>query len=135
MCLIACGPGPASAPRPAPPESIAAAPAAPEPAEPAVTIPEVEARILLAAMFREAGYRILYDVPVAVGAVTVAIDGFDPEREVGFEYRAASEAGAWNGRLAADSGARLLVIDAGDRDTVEARAREFLAANAAESTE
>ncbi len=38
-------------------------------------------------MFRNAGYRILYDVPLhAAEAYDFTADGYDPERGVGFEY-------------------------------------------------
>ena len=125
VCLAACGSAPApaplaptSAPRQAPPAAAA---------EPPPTITEIEARVILTEAFRAAGYRILYDVPVPLGSATVAIDGFDPEKKVGFEYRAAAETAAWTGDLPAGIDARILVIDAADRDTVEQKAAAFLA--------
>jgi hypothetical protein len=51
-----------------------------------------------------------------------------PEAGVGFEYRAREELAAWSGEIAGDSELQILVVDAADRDTVEARARAFLAA-------
>jgi hypothetical protein len=97
--------------------------AAPAPGPPPVS--ETEARVVLAGLFREAGYRILYDVPVVIGEQTVVADGYDPDRAIGFEYVAPEEAEDWT--LGDLDAARLLVIPATYGETLAARARAFLA--------
>lgn len=127
--LLGCGAAPAPVANPAPAPTPATETASETtPAAPVNAIPEIEARVILADMFRAAGYRIVYDVPLELGAATVAIDGFDPEARVGFEYRAADEQAAWDGALPEGAGVKLLVIGPADRDTVEARGQAFLAA-------
>jgi len=89
-------------------------------------IPEVEARLILSAMFRAGGFRIVYDVPVAVGSRVIALDGYDPEAKVGFEYRATEEMAAWSGELPAELVGKILIVAATDRDGLEQRAEAFL---------
>jgi hypothetical protein len=93
---------------------------------------EADARFLLAARFRAAGFRIVADVPLGEGDVTLTIDGFDPERRVGYEYVAAKERGveldeAERGRLARLAGATVLVVDPADAAAVSVLADRFLA--------
>lgn len=97
--------------------------AAPE----APPISEIEARVLLAAMFRDAGYRILYDRTLVLGGARVAVDGYDPQRRVGFEYIAAPEVGVWSGEVGPDE-PRILVVGPAPRRRVSEAARAFLAA-------
>ncbi len=52
---------------------------------------EGPARRLVAGRFRDAGLRILEDVPLSA-PVAITLDGFDPERRVGYEYVAPEEA-------------------------------------------
>ncbi len=56
---------------------------------------ELEGRALLAQLFRQAGFRILYDVTANVAAPgardSLRLDGFDPIRQVGYEYISAGE--------------------------------------------
>ena len=86
---------------------------------------ETEARVVLAGLFREAGYRVRYDVAVVIGGETVAVDGYDPDRAIGFEYIAPEEAESWK-LDEGGGGPGLLVVAAADRETLEARARAFL---------
>jgi hypothetical protein len=124
--LAGCSSAPeaARAPDVSPPLASAAVDAAPPPGSPPVG--ETEARVVLAGLFREAGYRIRYDVAVVIGRETVAVDGYDPDRAIGFEYIAPEEAETWK---VEEGGAApgLLVVAAADRETLEARARAFLA--------
>ena len=52
---------------------------------------EGPARRLLAGRFRDAGLRVVEDVALAA-PVAITLDGFDPERRIGFEYVAPEEA-------------------------------------------
>ena len=54
---------------------------------------EVSARRILNQRFRNAGYRILNDSLWKEEDIEVTLDGYDPEKEVGFEYIAPSEVG------------------------------------------
>jgi hypothetical protein len=114
---VARGPEPA-------PRAASVADAAPPSGPPPVG--ETEARVVLAGLFREAGYRIRYDVVVAIGGETVAVDGYDPDRAIGFEYIAPEEVETWK---VEEGGAApgLLVVAATDGETLAARARAFLA--------
>jgi hypothetical protein len=101
-------------------------PAAPAPeraieAQAAPPLTEAEARAVLSQQFRARGLRIRQDVMVN----GVAIDGYDPDRQIGFEYVAADD-------LALPAAARaglpgILVLDAATAEQVTARASEFLA--------
>lgn len=55
---------------------------------------EVTARAALFDAFANRGYRLRYDVPVELApGVVVAVDGYDPDRLVGYEYISAEEKG------------------------------------------
>lgn len=136
--LVACGGGQGGAPgqRPAGAGDRQGGPddrAAPatQPAEPGLD--EAAARRLLAMRFREAGLRIVEDVPVSGAGFELTADGFDPARGVGYEYVAAEEAGAELGAeeraaLARDRQLRVLVIEAAGAGAIEEAASRFLAA-------
>ena len=106
--------------------------AAPAPTGREAGLDEASARFLLAHRFRAAGFRIVADVPLDEAGVALTVDGFDPERRVGYEYVAADERGveldeAERARLARLGGATLLVLDAADAAAVSALADRFLA--------
>src|SRR5690606_11448149 len=98
---------------------------------------EVEARGVLAARFRGAGLRILADVRVELpGGGEVTLDGFDPDRRIGFEYVAAGEAdtdlsASERESLEAGIAGRVLVVDAAPAAVVDERAAAFVATWAA----
>jgi hypothetical protein len=122
-------PPPARADTPLP-HGEASAPAGPP-------LDEVTARVLLSDRFRRAGYRIRHDVRLVVeGHVEVTLDGFDPERRVGFEYVSPEEVGVAfaDAEIAALRRApelRVLVIEPTDEAGLAAQADAFLAALAA----
>jgi hypothetical protein len=137
VCLaVACG-GPEARPAaPADPPPIpsdhprpAAAPALP--AGPVLS--EAEARAILAERFRAAGFRVRYDVPIArPGAFELTVDGYDPERGIGFEYVAVDERGtdlddSERAALARDREHRILIVDATDAAGLDALVSAFLA--------
>lgn len=128
IALAACSGG-AGATRALPPPEDAAPPAID--AAPSIDatppISEAAARALLADRFRAAGFRIRFDVRVDVGD-GVTLDGFDPEREVGYEYVAVEERGTdlSDAERAQLASWRVLVIDAADEATVAAAADTFL---------
>jgi hypothetical protein len=97
---------------------------------------EAAARAVLAELFRGAGYRIRHDVPLPVesgtaapaGTPVLAVDGFDPESGVGFEYVAAEErdgSPVLRGQLAGRR-ARILWLEAADEPTLRRQAEQFL---------
>ncbi len=103
---------------------------APEPpADAAVGISEVQARRELDILFRDAGLRILNDEPLLGAAIEVVLDGYDPERHIGYEYIDASEAAQ---SLSADERVnlardhRLLFLDACSLDELRRAASSFL---------
>jgi hypothetical protein len=111
------------APRPPP---SARAPAASEP-----RLDEAAARALLAEEFRRAGFRILRDQKIAAGTGEVTLDGYDPERHVGYEYIAAEERGVdlnnEERRVLAVSGESVvLVLDACGVKELHERTQSFL---------
>ena len=91
---------------------------------------EVEARKLLADRFRAAGFRIRYDFRLRFADVDVTLDGFDPLRQVGFEYLAAEELDldvtTAERRAVARSGVRVMFVDPSDAPTVTRMVRAFL---------
>jgi hypothetical protein len=95
---------------------------------------EVTARVLLSDRFRRAGYRIRHDVRLVVEEnVEVTLDGFDPERRVGFEYVSPEEVGvavaaAEIAALRRAPDLRVLVIEPTDEAGLAAQADAFLAA-------
>jgi hypothetical protein len=98
---------------------------------------EAGARLLLAARFRAAGFRVVEDVRLQAGGVELTVDGFDPARRIGYEYVAAEERGAEfdqgaRERLAAMDEPRVLVLDSAGPDEVAKAADQFLAGLAAE---
>lgn len=116
------------------PKSVATAgdAAAPGPiADSGRALTEVEARALLARRFRDAGFRVLHDVRVREGSSELTVDGYDPDRDVGFEYIAPSERGTdllAAERSALSAGKRaLLILDAASEQRVSAAADAFLA--------
>ena len=137
LALIGCGAAP-GAPRDRRTRGdLLAADSAPAHADSAVPdtgepLDEASARRLLAARFRAAGLRIVEDVPLEAGGVTLVADGFDPVRRVGYEYIAAAErdleldAGE-RARLSAVTGVRVLVTDESAADALEQAADAFLA--------
>lgn len=96
-------------------------------------VSEAEARVILGEYFRNAGYRVRYDVHVArEGQFELTVDGYDPEARVGFEYIAPAERNTdvtadERTRLARDTTHRILILDAMARPVLEQRAGAFLA--------
>lgn len=121
---------PAAAPdRPDP----APADAGPPPLDAGPPLGEVEARLEAAERFRRAGYRIRQDVRVTrPGAYDVTLDGWDPQRRVGYEYIAPEEAGLdldtrERAELARDTSLRVLILDRTSRTETLALIDAFLA--------
>lgn len=102
-------------------------------ADAAVAMPldEAGARTLLARAFRDAGFRILHDIPVRGAGFELTLDGFDPRRKVGFEYIDPREAGAEldaaERQALSKSELRVLIVDSGDAHAISAAASGFLA--------
>ena len=102
------------------PESAAVAPA----------VSEVEARLLLNGLFRDAGLRVVNDRPFRRAEVELTLDGYDPERGIGYEYIAPGEGGtdvSASEVLALQSEAQILVVEGGTLDALETAAKAFLA--------
>lgn len=122
-----------SAPPPAEPLDLgqapgldAAVPTASDAApEIAAAIGETEARAILADAFRRAGYRILYDHIIVVGGQTVAIDGYDPREQVGYEYIAADEL-ATAASVRAIGGEGILIVEPSPREDVAKAVADFV---------
>ena len=92
---------------------------------------EVAARSLLNRLFRDAGLRIVNDRIFAKGQVEVTLDGYDPERGIGYEYIASEERGTDLSRqeeLDLEDESDILVLSGGTLAEVEERALAFLAA-------
>jgi hypothetical protein len=89
----------------------------------------VEARSLLNRLFRNAGLRIVNDRSFAKGSVQLTLDGYDPERGIGYEYIAKVERGTDLSRVeqaALHKDQQILVLSAAPLDEVEMRALDFL---------
>lgn len=91
-------------------------------------VSEVEARLLLNQMFRDAGLRIVNDYPFRKTDIEVTLDGYDPERGIGFEYLAPSERGA---DLSQSEGLALanedvFLVNGGSLEELERAAERFL---------
>lgn len=135
IAAAACGGERAADPRPDAPRTgdpveVPAAHAASAPA--GGPLDEASARLLIASLLREAGLRVVADVPLGAGGVEVTLDGFDPARRIGYEYVAADERGAdlddaERPRIAGMAGTRVLVIDSGDAEAVTGAVERFLA--------
>ena len=96
----------------------------------AVGISEVQARRELDALFRDAGFRILNDEPLPDSPIEVVLDGYDPERRVGYEYIDEREAALSLARAEQEGAARdhrLLIIDACSLGELRRAASLFLA--------
>ncbi|HEU5055054.1 MAG TPA: hypothetical protein VFU21_00955 [Kofleriaceae bacterium] len=137
LALVGCGPA-AGAPRERGARGdVLAAESAPARAGGAAAdtgqlLDEASARRLLAARFRAAGMRIVEDVALETGGVTLVADGFDPARRVGYEYIAGEErdvelAGDERALLAAMPDVRILVTDEATAGALEQAAAAFLA--------
>ncbi|HUH01547.1 MAG TPA: hypothetical protein VML75_06100 [Kofleriaceae bacterium] len=92
---------------------------------------EVTARVLLAERFRAAGLRVRYDVRLTGAGYDFTVDGFDPDRRIGYEYVAPSELhtdldDTEPDHLAADATLHILLIGPADEPTVMAAADAFL---------
>jgi hypothetical protein len=139
LWLAACG-----ATDPRVPEPRAEIPAAGDPDVPALAdaglppldagppLGEVEARLVAADRFRRAGFRIRQDVRITrPGAYDVTLDGWDPQRRVGYEYIAPEEVGldldaAERAALARDASLQVLILDRTTRDETLALIEAFL---------
>ena len=141
LLFAACGgrEGVPASPPPAAEDSAPVHSAAPPPraadAGSGAAISEVEARTLLFDRFRQAELRILRDYRLATAAGEVTLDGFDPERGIGYEYIAVEErdvdpSAAERVALGAMTGVRVLLVEAGSADRVAAAADAFLGAPA-----
>jgi len=100
-------------------------------APPGPPMSESSARSALAARFRAAGFRILYDVSVSVPGAELTVDGYDPAKKVGFEYVAREEintdlTSSERGALAGHSQHRLLIVDAMAAEKLDSLAIAFL---------
>ncbi len=94
-------------------------------------VSEVQARQELDSIFRAAGFRILNDEPVRVATIEITLDGYDPERLVGYEYIDPLEASLSldaNQRRVLTKNAKILVLSACDIEELRARASAFLKA-------
>lgn len=101
------------------------------PGDEATGVPEAIARELLDRLFREAGLRIVNDVKWSRPGIELTLDGYDPERDVGYEYIAAAEAGAEldeSERIALQTHPRIFVAAPAARDQLQSAAEAFLAA-------
>ena len=81
-------------------------------------------------MFRDAGFRILNDEPLEESHIEVVLDGYDPEKKVGYEYISASEARESISESEADELARhwsLLILRSCSLAHLRRGASEFLA--------
>lgn len=134
--ILAASCGERGATRPAEPRPAAAAGAAPRAGAARATdsmppLDEGPARRLLAGRFRDAGLRVVEDVALAA-PVAITLDGFDPERRIGFEYVAPEEARdlAANDRAALERSTdpHVLVVTACGPERCAAQADAFLAA-------
>jgi hypothetical protein len=95
-------------------------------------VSEAEARTILAARFRAAGYRVRHDVRVAGEGFELTVDGYDPESRVGFEYVAPAErdtdlVAEERAPLARDPSYRILILDPMTRTALDEQAGAFLA--------
>lgn len=92
---MACVDRAADVQRPGPPPAAASSraprPAAADEADREPPLDEGPARRIVAARFRDAGLRVVEDVALTA-PVAITLDGFDPERRIGFEYVAPEEA-------------------------------------------
>ena len=99
-------------------------------AEPPVS--EAVARAVLADHFRQAGYRIRYDVHIEEpGRFTLTVDGYDPRQRVGYEYIAADESGtdllaAERTFLESQSELAILIVEPQSAAELSRTARDFL---------
>ena len=91
---------------------------------------EVEAREVLRRHFREAGLRVISDVRLHGDGYDITVDGYDPDRKIGFEYVASDEvntdvaAGEREALAASDN--RVLLVDATSAAALTMLARAFL---------
>jgi len=127
---------PAPPPPPVRPVSTPAATSAPAARASGPIIDEAHARVVLNESFRNAGLRVLADVDLEIRGRSVTVDGFDPDRRIGFEYSASEEQAAQRDLetlFTAETGPRILVLAASDEATVRERASAFLARQAGKS--
>jgi hypothetical protein len=103
---------------------------------PGAPLGEVEARMLLAERFRRAGLRVLYDIAIDHADSQLTLDGYDPDRRIGFEYIAADERGAdlvdreraqLSGAALDPNAPSILIVDAAPAHEVGELADAFLA--------
>jgi hypothetical protein len=127
--LLACAGPPereSRAPEPPPPRPAAiidAGMADPRPA----AISEAHARRLVTDRLRRAGLRVLFDVEVELGGRKLTLDGYDPNRRIGFEYTATSERVS-NGAPPTTGGeVRILWLEPGDETEVRRKTDAFVA--------
>jgi acetyl esterase/lipase len=131
LCSAACGGrGPSSEPAPVTPAPSGQRASVVE-SDAGVAISELQARQLLDRLFREAGLRILNDVLFIEAGIEVTLDGYDPERRIGYEYVAREEMGlelspADLARLRGHP--RIFVATGGSHDELRLAAEIFLAA-------
>jgi hypothetical protein len=128
LCWCACAGPPETGPPATAPGSPVPADAGLPPAADASgpAISEAHARQIVTRALRDAGLRVLFDVEVELGNRRLTLDGFDPKRQIGFEYSAASERQS-NGKAPTSSEVRVLWIEASSEAQVRRRTREFIA--------
>lgn len=110
--------------------AVAQPSAKPEPAALAPSVSEVEARLLLNGLFRDAGLRVVNDRRFRRADVELTLDGYDPERGIGYEYIAPGERGtdvSASEVLALQTETQILVVEGGTLDALETAAKAFLA--------
>lgn len=132
LVLAACS-APAPTRQPPAPAPAAVGPAAvedsaTEPARPPIS--EAHARAVLERLFRGRGLRILRDVEVTINGTPLTVDGYDPQRRLGFEYTDPAERAVQpeNRGLAQRRAGepRVLLLAPGDESTITEKAQRFL---------
>jgi len=106
------------------------------PAVPAIVpVAEAEARAIVEGLFRERGLRVLRDVEVSMHAGALVVDGYDPQKMLGFEYADPLELAhlprAKPARDPKNSAVHILWLEPAEAEVVRAQAIEFLDLHAA----
>lgn len=92
-------------------------------------VSEAEAREILNRAFRDAGLRVVNDLGWQKPAIDVTLDGYDPEREVGYEYVAEAERGTELDESELKelrNYPRILVLHPSSASAIREQAEEFL---------
>ena len=92
---------------------------------------EASARALLDGMFRDAGLRILNDQVYRAADIEVTLDGYDPERGIGYEYISRAEIDTEIGDVELEVlhwEKTIFIAEQIDEDYLRERAARFLSA-------